>query len=256
MGAKVLVVTDNDRALAAQVAQEFGLRVHGLRREIGFECLSLPMEEALSRALMSNRIPVVVADQSDNTGTGAPGDATYVLRWLLDHQAQGVAIALLYDPEVVKIAKKAGKDAKLTVRVGGKTGPYSGDPVDIEVTVLSTLDNYMHALPQQTDGTALFAMADVVALRCGGIDIIVSSKRCQCFGPAIFSDLGIDPKSKRLLIPKSYQHFYGAFAPIAGEVIYMAAPGAVAPDPRQISYRRLDTSRLYPWVDDPLDGVV
>jgi microcystin degradation protein MlrC len=32
----------------------------------------------------------------------------------------------------------------------------------------------------------------------------------------------------------------------------MAAPGAVAPDPRQINYRRLDTSRLYPWAEAPL----
>lgn len=33
----------------------------------------------------------------------------------------------------------------------------------------------------------------------------------------------------------------------------MAAPGAVMPDPKQIAYRRLDTARLYPWVEDPLD---
>jgi len=84
------------------------------------------------------------------------------------------------------------------------------------------------------------------------IDIVVSGERCQCFDPSIFSDLGIDFKSKRLLIPKSYQHFYAGFSPIAAEVIYMAAPGAVVPDPKQIRYSRLDTSRLYPWVDDPL----
>jgi microcystin degradation protein MlrC len=81
----------------------------------------------------------------------------------------------------------------------------------------------------------------------------VSSERCQCFAPSIFSDLGIDPLRKRVLIPKSLQHFYGAFAAIAAEVIYMAAPGAVAPDPRLIPYRRLDTRAMYPWVEDPLE---
>jgi microcystin degradation protein MlrC len=100
----------------------------------------------------------------------------------------------------------------------------------------------------------LFPVGDVAALRCGEIEIIVGSQPCQCFNPAIFSDLGIDPLSRRILIPKSYQHFYDTFAPIATEVIYMAAPGAVAPDPRKISYRRLDTTRLYPWVEDPLAG--
>ena len=252
VGAKVLVVTDNDQVLADQVAQEFGMRVYGLRREIGFDSFALPMDDALSKALASNKTPVVVADQSDNTGGGAPGDATFALRWLLAHNATDVAMAIFYDPEVVKIAKKAGVGATLSTRLGGKMGPSSGDPVDIEVTVLAMLDNYMHAFAQQSGAPWMFPAGDVVALRCGSIDIVVSSERCQCFGPEIFSDLGIDPKRKRLLIAKSYQHFYGAFAPIAGEVIYMAAPGAVPPDPRRISYSRLDTRLLYPWADDPL----
>jgi microcystin degradation protein MlrC len=124
----------------------------------------------------------------------------------------------------------------------------------MEVTILSILDDYIHAFPQRSGEPLLYPTGDVIALRCGSIDIVVSSKRCQCFCPSIFSDLGIDPKLKRLLIPKSAQHFYEAFAPIAGEVIYMAASGAVPPDPRQISYRRLDTSRLYPWAEDPFAG--
>ena len=95
-------------------------------------------------------------------------------------------------------------------------------------------------------------LGDVASLRHGGIDLIVSSARCQCFTPAIFTDLGIDPMSKRLLVVKSTQHFQAAFAPIDAEPIYMAGPGAVSPDPERISYRRLNTQRLYPWVSDPL----
>ena len=161
-------------------------------------------------------------------------------------------MAIFYDPEVVKIAKKAGEGATLPIRLGGKMGPLSGDPIDINVSVLSMRDNYMHVFPQQSGEPQLVPIGDVVALRNGSIDIVVASQRSQCFCPSIFSDLGIDHKQKRLLIPKSSQHFHGAFAPIAGEVIYMAAPGAVSPDPRQIVYRRLDTRGLYPWAADPL----
>ena len=131
-------------------------------------------------------------------------------------------------------------------------GPSSGDPVDIRVTVLSVLDDYRHALPQDAGEPWFFRAGDVPALRCGSIDIVVGSERCQCFAPSIFTDLGIDLERKRLLITKSYQHFYRGFEAIAGEVIYMAAPGAVPPDPRRIYYRRLETGRLYPWTQDPL----
>lgn len=252
VGAKLLVVTDDDQSLADQVAHEFGLRVYRLRQEISFDSLSLPLDEALSKALASEKTPVVVADQSDNTGGGAPGDATFALRWLLNHQASDVAMAIFYDPEVVKIIKKAGIGARLPVRLGGKMSPLSGDPVDIEVSVLSMLENYVYVLPQRSGQPMLYPIGDVVALRCGGIDVVVSSERFQCSHPSIFTDLGIDPGRKRLLVPKSTQHFYAAFGPIAGEVIYMAAPGAVAPDPKQIPYRRLDTSNMYPWIRDPL----
>lgn len=254
LGAKMLVVTDGDRALAERTAQEFGMRVYDMRREIGFDAISLPMDEALSRALVSSKTPVVVADQSDNVGAGAPSDSTFALRWLLERNVRDAAIAIVYDPEVVRIAKKAGPGARLPIRLGGKMGPASGDPLDIEVTVESLRNDYMHARPQQSGEIFLSPVGDVAALRCEGIDIVVGSKRCQCYCPSIFSDLGIDPKLKRLLIAKSTQHFYGAFAPIAGEVIYMAAPGAVAPDPKRIPYRRVDTARLYPWNEHPLSG--
>lgn len=253
MGAKVLAVTDNDPALAHQVAREFGLRIYEQRREIGFESLSLPLEQALSNALASHTMPVVVADQSDNTGCGAPGDATFALRWLLDHRAREVAFALFYDPEVVRIAKKAGRGATLPVRLGGKLGPSSGAPVDIEVTVVSICEDYQHAFPQRSGEAWSFPAGDVVALRCGdSIDIVVSNKRCQVVSPSIFHDLSIDPACKRILVVKSVQHFHAAFAPIAGEVIYMAGPGAIAIDPRLTVCRRVDTGRLYPWSDDPL----
>jgi microcystin degradation protein MlrC len=252
VGAKTLAITDNDPGLALQIARELAMRVYGLRREIGCESYSLPMEEALTKALSSDERPVVVADQSDNPGGGAPGDATFALNWLLDRRPDGVAMALIYDPEVVRIARRAGPGANLSVRLGGKLGLFSGSPVDLEATVLAILGNYVHSLPQNRGNPVLYPAGDVAALRCGGIDVVVSSERCQCFSPAIFSDLGIDPMAKRLLVVKSAQHFYAAFAPIAGEIIYMSAPGAVVPDPRLIPYRRVNTARMYPWTEDPL----
>jgi microcystin degradation protein MlrC len=254
VGAKVLVVTDDDPALATQVAEEFGRRAYALRKQIGFDAISLPLEQALTRALASSKAPIVVADQSDNAGGGAPADATFALRWLLDHGATHVAMAIFYDPEVVRTAKKAGVGSTLSVRLGGKMGPSSGAPVDLEVTVLSMRDNYMHAFPQESGEPTYYPAGDVVALRHGGIDLLVNSTRCQCMAPSIFTDLGIAPTRKHVLVVKSVQHFYGAFAPIAGEVIYMAAPGAVAPDPRLVPYRRLDTRAMYPWAEDPLAG--
>ncbi|HEV2271661.1 MAG TPA: M81 family metallopeptidase [Steroidobacteraceae bacterium] len=251
-GAKLLAVTDGDPQLARKVAREYGLEAYALRREIGCESFSLPLDEAISQALAVAIHPVVIADQSDNPGGGAPGDATYALRWLLDHQIEDVGMAFFYDPEVVRTARRAGKGARLSVRLGGKLGRSSGAPVDLEATVLGIFENYRQPFPQGMGATDWLEQGTIVALRSAGLDLIVTDERGQCLSPTVFSDFGIDPKAKRMLIVKSAQHFHAAFAPIAAEIIYMYGPGAVIPDPRHIAYRRLITHRLYPWTDDPL----
>ena len=253
-GSKVLVVTDNDQALASNLAQELGIQLYSLRHAIGFK--SLPIDEAFNQALeligtSKNNIvlskPIVVADQSDNPGAGAPGDATFALAWLLKNQVSNVAMAIFYDPAVVAQASAAGTGASITVSLGGKMGPMSGDPLVINVTVLSIKSNYLHLWPQKSSGALQWPAGDVVALRCNDIDIVVSSKRIQCFSPCIFSDLDIDYKNKYLLVVKSTQHFQGAFGPIADTIIYMAAPGAVPPDVLKIAYQKMSTADKYPW---------
>jgi microcystin degradation protein MlrC len=252
VGAKVLAITDDDPVLARRVAREFGLKAYALRREIGCESFSLPLEEALAHALASSKSPLVIADQSDNPGGGAPADATYVLRWLLDYHVDGVGMAFLYDPEVVQMARRAGAGADLSVRLGGKLGGNSGSPVSLEATVTGVIENYRQPFPQQSGATDWIDQGTIVALRSAGIDIVATDGRAQCLSPAAFSDIGIDPMSKRLLVVKSAQHFHAGFSPIAGDIIYMCGPGAVPPDPRQIPYRRVVTSRLFPWSEDPL----
>ncbi len=257
-GGKLLVVTDNDMGLAEEIAESLGQQLFAMRHQINFPCL--PLDEALSKAsalATDSKPPVVVADQSDNPGGGAPGDATYALAWLLEHQVRNVGMALFYDPQVVKLALTAGVGSQLTIRLGGKLGPTSGDPLDLTVRVNAIQRDYQHRFPQidletGTESKPIYLPAgDVVALRSQGIDLLVNSERAQCFSPCIFSDLGINPHQKSLLIVKSAQHFYGAFAPIASEVIYMAAPGAVPPIMQKIPYQRMRTDNKYPWVESP-----
>src|SRR6185503_17741795 len=97
---------------------------------------------------------------SDNVGRGAPGDSTFALRWLLRHEARSVAMAILYDPQAVRIAMRAGVGARLSMRLGGKLGPLSGNPVDLEAAVLAIRTSYMHAFAQQTGEPWLFPLGD------------------------------------------------------------------------------------------------
>jgi microcystin degradation protein MlrC len=253
MGAKVLAVADGSPGRAEAVARRFAERLIEIRDEISLASRALPLEAALARAMAAPRGPVVVADQADNPGSGGPGDSTFALRWLVEHDADA-ALGLLYDPEVVRIARKAGVGAPLRVRLGGKTGETSGMPVDLDVTVTALADDYRLPFPQTTGEPIRYRAGDVVALRCRGLDILVNNAPVQCYGPAAFADLGIDPSAKKVLVVKSAQHFQGAFAPIAAEILYMSTPGAAPADPRLIRYRNFDPSGFHPWTAAPVVG--
>ena len=246
-GAQALAVTDGDPTMAKRAAATLGRKFFNLRHRLDQAPLSI--DQALARAAAVDSSPVVIADRSDNAGAGAPSDSTFVLRALLDRGIENVGVAMIWDPVAVQVARSGGLGATLDLRLGGKMGPASGDPLDLRVTVNGIVEAMTQEWPQQGEAL-IIPCGDSVCLHCRGIDIIVNSQRCQVFGPQVFSNFGIDPQQKRLLVVKSMQHFYAGFAPIAAEIIYMAAPGAVTPKFTEIPYTRVDLNK-YPWVDDP-----
>jgi len=209
------------------------------------------MQDALDRAfslVASVSAPVVVADTSDNAGAGAPSDSTFVLRELLRREVEDVGLAMICDPIAVRQAFAAGEGAELTLRLGGKMGPQSGDPLDLTTRVKALASDVVQRWPQDR-GFVNVPIGDCARLRVGGVDVVVSSKRQQVLSLDVFTVLGIDPSERKVLIVKSSNHFYAAYGPIASEIIYMAAPGALTFDFSTIPYRSLDTLK-YPWVDD------
>lgn len=245
--AYALAITDNNPDQAAQIATALGQKFFALRHDLELDTLSL--DEALDKALSIKDYPVVVADQADNAGGGAPSDSTFVLKALLDRGVKDAALAMIWDPIAVKLAMAGGEGATLDLRLGGKLGPMSGNPLDLRVTVTGIIKNMVQEWPQQGEPLKM-SCGDSVCLHCQGIDIIVNSQRGQVFSPQVFTNFDLDIQQKRLLVVKSTQHFYAGFAPIASEIIYMAAPGAVAPRFKEIPFQRVDKHK-YPWVDDP-----
>ncbi|MEQ8264095.1 M81 family metallopeptidase [Pseudohaliea sp.] len=254
-GTKVLVVADNDRELAKTTAQELGREIYALRTQIGFP--SLDLAAGMSRALAACKAeqvgPVVVADQSDNPGGGAPGDATFMLESILNQGLDNAAYAMIYDPESVAVCASATINAEVDLVVGGRLDPVnSGKPLALRATLLGFLPDYQHRFPQPGGGAQYWPAGDIAMIRSAGVTIILCSVRGQCFSPCIFDDLGVDARTFQLIGVKSNQHFYRAFAPIASEIIYIAGPGAVPPVAGRLNFAKMSTFDKFPWNPDPL----
>ncbi len=246
-GAQALAITDGDPDLAVRIAEKVGRRFFDMRHEL--DQVPWSIDEALDQALSAAGGPVVIADRADNAGGGAPSDSTFMLKAMLERGIDNAGLAMIWDPVAVQVAISGGVGANLDIRLGGKMGPMSGDPLDLKVKVAGIAEDMVQEWPQQGDPMRI-PCGDSVCLHCNGIDIIVSSRRVQPFSPDVFTNFGIDVASKGILVVKSSQHFYAGYAPVASEIIYMAAPGAVAPRYTEIPFKRVNLHK-YPWVDDP-----
>jgi microcystin degradation protein MlrC len=222
----VLVVADGDRAQAQALADRLAVEFRALGRSAIPDYLTI--DDALELCRGHQR-PVVLADVADNPGIGAAGDSTWILKRLLERGEGGAAIAPLYDPSSVAVAWDAGMGARIPVRIGGKYGPASGQPIDVEATVVG-----LARAARQPFGGATGPMGDMATLRIathgGPVDVVVNSYRTQGFDPACFREAGCDPLTKRLLVVKSSQHFYAGFLPIAHAIHYVGAPGTGSTD--------------------------
>ena len=243
IGVKTLAVVDGDVAKAQRVARALGEEIFAMREAITPTFLSI--DAALDAALAEPGGPVVIADTADNAGGGAPGDSTFILRRLLERGITNVASGYYWDPVAVRFCMDAGIGATFALRIGGKTGKSSGDPVDLVVTVRGIAENAIqHFGPSpQNFGTAVWVSA-------GGIDLVLNTVRTHVFHPEGFAATGLDLSSRKIVVVKSTQHFHAGFAPIAKAILYASGAGAMGRDFANVPYTKI-TRPWWPKVVDP-----
>lgn len=230
-GCKLWVVTDNDlpkaQALADQLAREFwDLRVQTSAGATG-------VDKAIDQALATDGGPVVFGDVADNPGGGAPGDSTFILKRLIERGVGHAVLGNFWDLGAIQICKDAGVGAVVDLRVGGKCGTTSGNPVDVRVTVRAVVNDHSQGAFESRAplGTVVWVEADT------DLHIVMASVRSQVFGTDAFTGLGLTLDDKKVVVVKSTQHFHAQFSPIAKKVVYVSTPGALTSDFTAIPYQ-------------------
>jgi microcystin degradation protein MlrC len=248
VGTQMLVVADGDKAKAARLAKQLGDELFAMRDATLVKYWQ--PEEAIGHvAALPAGKPIVLADVADNAGGGSPSDSTFVIDALIRRGAKGVLVGLLWDPIAFQIAEEAGEGSTLMMRLGGKSGPISGMPLDLKVTVRKLAYDCQQSFgpAKAKTGNLAWLSADI------GIDIVVNTLRTQLLHPDAYAPLGIDVANYRTLVVKSTQHFYAGFAPVAQQVLYVTTPGGIEPDFANIPYTKRATP-FWPRVADPFEG--
>ena len=196
--------------------------------------------EAVDHALSSTGPgPVVIADTCDNPGGGGDGDTTGLLRALVSRGAEGAVLGLLIDPEAAAAAHAAGTGARLSLELGGRSGIADDAPLGIDAVVRRLGDGRFTCTGPFYGGNAMELGGMALLEINGGVLVAVASRKVQAADQAMFRHLGVEPSEVGILVLKSSVHFRADFGPVAREVLVAAAPGPVAADPGDLTFRKL-----------------
>jgi microcystin degradation protein MlrC len=244
VAAHMLVVADGDRGRAATLAERLGRQFFASRE--GAALAWTPMEEALDRAQAASEFPVLLADTSDQVGGGAAGDSTWLLHAMLERGMRDVAMAPFWDPLAVHYCMQAGEGGRFTLRIGGKSGPHAGAPVDLQVEVKAVFEEAVQDGPNG-EPTRIGRAAVVEAQ---GIEILLTNERHNIFSPTMFTRQGIDLEAKRFIVVKGLYRYWDSFRPLCADMMLLATPGACDPDWAKVPYTRLARPI---WPLDPVE---
>jgi microcystin degradation protein MlrC len=233
VGATVMVMTNNDQALADRIAQDMSDFIW--RKREAFAGKQYPkVQEGVAEAIASaraRRTPVVVADHSDRTG-----NSTWILEELIRQGARHVVIATIADDKALQQIKAKSKVGdRVSVDVGGYADQYANRPVRVDGTLeyLGRYDDH----------------ATVAVVRFGENNrVILTPVLHQVTTPGILADLGIALKDAEIIVIKSRVHFWRGFVEdgLAQAVVVIDAPGLGPADLSTIPYRHAPVRDLYP----------
>ena len=250
IGPSVTVTADGDTAEARRIAEEFMDYAWQTRDFVSVRHASIADAVAKARAGQEGATkPLVLADVTDNPGSGHYGDTTNLLRAMVAADLQNAAFYAIFDPAAVQqaIALGAGKTGRITL--GGRhDAEAGGGPLDLDASVVSLTDGSFQCFGPMGGGVWR-SYGPSALLRVGGVSIALIARNGQANDLAQLISLGVDPLHCATIAVKSNHHFRAAFEPIAREVVTVNGGGLGAAILSRMDYRHV---RRPIW---PLDDV-
>lgn len=253
VGPTVLVTGEGDidahRAFASSLAADIWKHRHNVLNDY------LDVDEAATIAaeFISSKGPLVIADYADNPGAGSYGDATNLLRAMLDAEVTDACFGPMVDGETVQQLLEHTYGEMVEVNLGGKVDPaFGGGPLDLQVELVSLSEGHYVGGGAMIGGLQRsFGPTAVVCIN--GIEVLITTVAQQLLDLQQFRCFGIDPASKRVVALKSMQHFRADFEPIADRVIVCDSGALCTPDYKQLEYHKV-ARPVFPLdaeLDDP-----
>lgn len=242
MGPSVVVVTDNDPALAKREAERLGNMLWNLRDQLTLKAPSAA--QAVKMAMENGKFPVTLMDAGDNIGGGSAGDSTYILAELLKQKAAGWVV-VISDASAAQMAIQSGVGGPFDMAVGGKTDNLHGDSVRVRGRVKGIHDGRFVETAVRHGGGRYWDMGVSAVIEVEGSTadlpnlILLTPKRIIPFSLNQLNSVGIIPSQMRILVAKGTIAPRAAYEPVSARIIEVDSGGVTGVNPARFRYEHI-----------------
>ncbi len=242
MGPSVVVVTDNDPALAKREAERLGAMLWGIRDQLQLRAPNAA--EAVRLAMTNGQWPVALMDAGDNIGGGSAGDSTFVLAELMKQKAEGWVV-VISDPSAVQAAIRSGVGSAFDMPVGGKTDNLHGDSIRVKGRVKGIHDGRFVETAVRHGGGRYWDMGVSVVIEVEGSTpdmpnlLLLTPKRIIPFSLNQLISVGIYPERMKILVAKGTIAPRAAYEGVAAKIIEVDSGGVTAVNPARFDYKHI-----------------
>jgi len=236
VGATVMVVTNDDQGLADRIAEDMSEYMWRVREEFAHGQFPLPREgvRQVRSAVAAGQTPVVIGDHSDR-----PGDATFILKELIDQGVDNFILGALRDERVLEALAETNARVgdHFAMDVGGFT-PSGGSPVHIEGTLVYFGPRWSYE--------------QVAAIEFGDHNmLLIAPAYTQLTAPEQLRFGPVDPDEYDVFVVKSRVHFRRGFdeTGYAKSIVVIEAPGPFVGTTQlgALDYQFGPIDKLYPF---------
>lgn len=188
---------------------------------------------------------MVLAESSDSTGSGSPGDSTGVLKHLVKAALTGPAAIFLVDPEAVATLAAAGAGSTVTLPIGGKIDRCHSKPIKVTGRVHIISDGRWTARARGYNTGIETCMGNSVVFEVGQVRILIAERPARTVDPELFRSHGIEPLHSKIVVVKSPNGFRAAYEPIAKRILVVDTPGVSTAKLESLPWRRINRP-IYP----------
>jgi microcystin degradation protein MlrC len=243
LGWSTIAIADGDLSLANRLAIELAQHSWKIRDQMFPE--TVPPDEAIRRALASEKGPILMVDGDDNVNGGAPGDSTCFLSALLRAHVDRPAYLTIVDPEAVAGAIAAGIGNVVTLEVGGKRDHIYSRPVPVTGQVIRISDGRFQI---GGHGAGSVNMGRTVVLAIGEIRLLLSERIGPGHDPEVYRHIGLDPGRAQIVLVKCTAGHAVAYQSIMQNDLFLDCPGLAFNNLKRLEWKHIPRP-IYP-IDD------